>query len=116
MEIQVKVYTGKRRTARTNGQTGIHRRHIGGHTWLVLGQRDKLADEGRTGKRKDKESERRTKETGQIGMEIIGEQPKSDERQNGKRNLEVIYNSMGLDQGTGSLDMTYTQVIWLENA
>jgi hypothetical protein len=83
---------------------------------LVLGQRDKLADEGRTGKRKDRELERRMKETGQIGMEIIGEQPKSDERQNGKRNLEVIYNPMGLDQGTGSLDMKYTQVSWLENA
>ncbi len=32
---------------------------------MVLGQRDKLADEGRTGKIKDRESDGRTKEAGQ---------------------------------------------------
>ncbi len=71
---------------------------------MVLGQRDKLADEGRTGKRKDKTEIK--KEAGQNGSTYIsGRQPKSDKRQ--KRNLKVFYNPMGLDQGTGSLDMKH---------
>ncbi len=82
---------------------------------MVLGQRDKLADEERQVKERT-ESETEGHMWRQDKRVNMSKQPKSDKRQNGKRNLEVCYNPMGLDQGTGNLDMKYTQVSWLDNA
>jgi hypothetical protein len=107
MKTQIQERIGKRRTARTNGLIFKHKgRHRGGQTWLVLGQRYKLADEGGQVKERTESQTEGQKEAGQNGSTYIcGRQPKSDKRQ--KRNLKVFYNPMGLDQGTGSLDMKY---------
>ncbi len=95
-------HTGKRRTARTNRLTDVT--DGDGHGWYWDKETSLQTKDGQVKERTESQTEGQKRQDKRFDGNKR-QTAKSDKRK--KRNLKVFYNPMGLDQGTGSLDMKY---------